>query len=186
MRKNDFPTADPALREALRQIQTDIDLMPLSEDMEEQVMKRIASAPARPIHTNRWSRFRRVAAVIALAVALGGVVYAAIRWTHPTVSTPSVCCDSVATTPITHSDDGTVLFENVRLDSVMQVVATQYGRTVCFADEAPQQLRFSVSWRMNQPLSAFVETMNEFDGLRLTDRNDTLFVESVDEEEGEE
>jgi hypothetical protein len=34
-------------------------------------------------------------------------------------------------------------------------------------------------WNSKEPLSAFIETLNEFDGLRLTDRQDTIFVESV-------
>jgi hypothetical protein len=38
-------------------------------------------------------------------------------------------------------------------------------------------------WDRNESLKVFIETINEFDGLLLTDRDDTIFVESVKVEE---
>ena len=38
-------------------------------------------------------------------------------------------------------------------------------------------------WDSEDSLSVFLETLNEFDGLRLTDERDTIFVESVAEED---
>lgn len=86
----------------------------------------------------------------------------------------------------TKSTKGAVVFDNVRLDSILTVVAGHYGRTVCFRDEETRQWRLSTSWKMEEPLETFVGTLNEFDGLRLTDKRDTVFVELMEEEEDEE
>ena len=37
----------------------------------------------------------------------------------------------------------------------------------------------STVWDREDSLSVFLETLNEFDGLRRTDERDTIFVESL-------
>jgi hypothetical protein len=76
-----------------------------------------------------------------------------------------------------------IQFSNTPLDSVLSVVGTHYGRAVCFHDDALQRLRFTIAWDSVQPLGVFLDNVNEFEGLRLTDERDTIFVEPTGKEE---
>ena len=187
MKRTDNYDADAALKAALRQIEAEVNSTPLSDDFEAQVMRRVTSVPSRSISKRQWRGWRRVAAMFVMAIALGGMVFAVVRWV-PRLSRPqsSVWCDTVATQMAgIKESDGAVLFDNLRLDSILAVVAKHYGKVVCFRDEEPRLLRLSTTWKMEEPLGAFVETLNEFDGLRLTEAQDTLFVASVEEEDEE-
>lgn len=75
-----------------------------------------------------------------------------------------------------------VHFSNARLDSILTVVARHEHRTVSYHGEAPRSLRFTITWNPNQPLADFLATVNEFEGLRLTDARDTIFVEQTTKE----
>lgn len=78
--------------------------------------------------------------------------------------------------------DSLVRFVDVRLDSMLSIVGNHYGREVCFRDEAPCELRFTITWNCRQPMATFVGSLGEFDGLKLKEEHDTLFVESVETE----
>ncbi|MBQ6749778.1 MAG: hypothetical protein IJR02_03280 [Bacteroidaceae bacterium] len=187
MKRTDNYNANVALKAALRQIEAEANSTPLSDDFEVQVMRRVTSVPSRSISKRRWRGWRRVAALFVLAVALGGIVFAVARWV-PRLSQPqgSACCDTVAIQKAgVEESDGAVLFDDLRLDSILEVVAKHYGEVVYFRNEEPRRLRLSTTWKMEEPLGAFVETLNEFDGLRLNEAQDTLFVTSVEEEDEE-
>ena len=70
-------------------------------------------------------------------------------------------------------------FSNLPLDSILSIISAHYGRAVCFRDTALQALRLSTVWDSEDSLAVFLGTLNEFDGLRLTDERDTIFVESL-------
>ncbi|MBQ8969043.1 MAG: DUF4974 domain-containing protein [Bacteroidaceae bacterium] len=74
------------------------------------------------------------------------------------------------------TDGGIVAFEGARLDSIMGVIGGYYGRSVCFREERMKGLRLHTKWNRREPLAVFVESMNELDGLRISDERDTLFV----------
>ena len=57
-------------------------------------------------------------------------------------------------------------------------MAAHYGKAVCFRDSTTRELRLSTMWDCEDSLAVFISTLNEFDGLRLKDEGDTLFVES--------
>ena len=78
--------------------------------------------------------------------------------------------------------DSLIRFVDVRLDSMLSIVGNHYGREVCFRDEAPCELRFTITWNRRQPMATFVGSLGEFDGLKLKEEHDTLFVESVETE----
>ena len=78
--------------------------------------------------------------------------------------------------------DSLIRFVDVRLDSMLSIVGKHYGREVCFRDEAPCELRFTITWNRRQPMATFVGSLGEFDGLKLKEEHDTLFVESVETE----
>lgn len=71
---------------------------------------------------------------------------------------------------------GGAAFTNIRLDSLLSIVAKYYGCTVVYRDEQPRSLRISTTWDQSQPLDAFIALLNELDGLHLTTEGDTIFV----------
>ena len=180
MNTNDIPKAHPSLLDALRRQDEKAQQMNLSEGFEERVM---GSLPK-----NRSPRLRlsRIAAIFLLAAFLGGLVWAIsplIRQKAPRsaeVSAPSLTGRAGGESS---GGVGLLSFSNLPLDSILTVVAAHYDRAVCFRDTALQALRLSTVWDSEDSLSVFLETLNEFDGLRLTDERDTIFVESVAEEE---
>ena len=75
-----------------------------------------------------------------------------------------------------------VHFSNARLDSILTVVARHEHRAVSYRSEELRSLRFTITWNPDQPLADFLATVNEFEGLRLTDARDTIFVEQTAKE----
>lgn len=75
-----------------------------------------------------------------------------------------------------------VHFSNARLDSILTVVARHEHRAVSYHSETPRSLRFTITWNPDQSLADFLATVNEFEGLRLTDARDTIFVEQTTKE----
>ena len=122
--------------------------------------------------------FRRVAAIFIGMLIIGGIALAA--WmAAPKASHP----DTEATTIVQKSnvspsgdEGGARSFTNIRLDSLLTIVAKHYGCTVVYRDEQPRTLRISTTWNQSQPLDAFIALLNELDGLRLTTEDDTIFV----------
>ena len=172
MNTNDIPKAHPSLLDALRRQDEKAQQMNLSEGFEERVM---GSLPK-----NRSPRLRlsRIAAIFLLAAFLGGLTWAI----SPLIRQKAPRSAKVSAPSLTGRAGGES-FSNQRIDSILTVVAAHYDRAVCFRDTALQALRLSTVWDSEDSLSVFLETLNEFDGLRLTDERDTIFVESVAEEE---
>ena len=75
-------------------------------------------------------------------------------------------------------------FENIRLDSILAVVSRHYERQVVWGDKDLARLRFYITCRTSHTLREFVEMMNMFDGLRITQDLDILYVESDEKKEG--
>lgn len=75
-------------------------------------------------------------------------------------------------------------FENIRLDSILSVVGRHYGRRVVFRDEAPRRLRLYMTCHTTQSLEEFVEMLNVFDGINITQEFWFLYVESDEKKEG--
>ncbi|MCH5177971.1 MAG: DUF4974 domain-containing protein [Prevotellaceae bacterium] len=193
MKPNDNRYGDPALREALRKIQQEIDATPLPDGFEERVMNRIreenAAQPHPTARKTAFSTFRRVAAAVLVVAMVGSIAYAAFRMVGGS-HTPSARHATNDSTPpaeaLTAHGDAPVLFDNVPLDSIVTAVAQHYGRQVCFLNEGLCSLRLSTTWKKDASLAAFINTLNEFDGLQLTDERDTLFVTSTPTAEEEE
>ena len=75
-------------------------------------------------------------------------------------------------------------FENIRLDSILSIVSRHYDRQVVWADKAPAHLRLFITCRTSHTLREFVEMMNMFDGFRITQDLNILYVESDEKKEG--
>ena len=131
----------------------------------------------------------RIAAIFLGAAFLGGLAFAAwhafspSKGQHPT----AIAVQDADTIPTLNSlPINPVRFDDVHLDSILAVVSTHYGAAVCFRDEEPRVMKFITTWNPADSLAAFIEHLNHFDYVHLTLREDTIFVESInDEEEGE-
>jgi hypothetical protein len=123
--------------------------------------------------------FKKIAAIFLAAAFLGGLAWAFVpRLLSPKTIVPQSAM--VTTLPLEGERGGGLLsFSNLRLDSILTVVAAHYECEICFRDTTAQALRLSTVWDRDDSLSVFLETLNEFDGLRLTDERDTIFVESL-------
>lgn len=129
--------------------------------------------------TRRASWVFRIAAIFIAAAFLGGLIFAAYHaLSHRQTPTAQVSAPSLTG----RTGGESVRFADIRLDSILTIVSSYYGREVCFRDTMVCELRLHTTWNSAQPLDSFVATLNEFEGLKLVDEHDTLFVESIAEE----
>ena len=128
---------------------------------------------------------KAAAAVFLGIVLVSGIAIAAwLASPKPTVSTSSQPERLEASLP--PSEEMTArAFDNTPLADIMAVVAKHYGHHVAFANDSLRQLRITTTWNEDEPLSAFLENMNELDGLNFTQKGDTIFVEPKQEEGAE-
>ena len=180
-------TQQPAdVEEAWQRLMREASNNPSAEDDE---MKNQASSK-----TSRFilhSSFKKIAAIFLAAAFLGGLSFAAYRAistrtdSHPSpqVSAPSLT--GRAGGESSGGESGLLSFSNLPLDSILAVVSAHYNCEVCFRDSAAMGMKFITTWNPEDSLAAFIEHLNMFDGLRLTLQDDTIFVESTNDEEGE-
>ena len=128
-------------------------------------------------------KWLRVAAMFIGVLLISGIAIAAwIASPSPSkggaVESPVSC---IQTLPPLEGLGGGVRFSNTPLDSVLSVVSTHYHHAVCFRNDTLRQLRFTIAWDSSQPLSTFLNDVNEFEGLQLVDERDTIFVNAEKE-----
>lgn len=123
--------------------------------------------------------FRKIAAIFLAVVFFGGLAFAAYHFLSSKTEKQSVEVTAPSITGRAGRESSPIRFSNVRLDSILTVVAAHYNCEVCFRDTTAQALRLSTVWDREDSLSVFLETLNEFDGLRLMNERDTIFVESL-------
>ena len=134
---------------------------------------------------------RRVAAAF-VAIAFLGIMslagYRAFFYKTTTDNRPQTTDTTAVKTERFYVDvqDGDTIFrfENIRLDSILAVVSRHYERQVVWGDKDLARLRFYITCRTSHTLREFVEMMNMFDGLRITQDLDILYVESDEKKEG--
>lgn len=125
---------------------------------------------------------RQIAAALLFLLCLSGISYAAIRWlgTHQkNQPTETKTQTEVMASMENHEKDSVVTYNNVRLDSILEDVGEYYHRTIAVNDSATAALRFYLKWNQSEPLSVFIETVEELEKVIVTERNDTLFVSSI-------
>ena len=128
---------------------------------------------------------KAAAAVFLGIVLVSGIAIAAwLASPKPTVSTSSQPERLEASLPPSEEMKARA-FDNTPLADIMAVVAKHYGHHVAFANDSLRQLRITTTWNEDEPLSAFLENMNELDGLSFTQKGDTIFVEPKQEEGAE-
>ena len=125
---------------------------------------------------------RQIAAAVLLLLCLSGISYAAIRWLVPRQEKNSLEVASQTETMAqmeNHEKDSVVTYNNIRLDSILEDVGEYYHRVIAVEDSATAALRFYLKWNQKEPLSVFIETVEELEKVKITDRNDTLLVVSI-------
>jgi hypothetical protein len=129
----------------------------------------------------------RIAAVFLGAVLLCGLALAVIP--HIISSHTDSPQSAQVAAPLLHREgqgDGSSLrFDDVSLDSILTVVSAHYGKVVTFRNEEPRAMKLITTWNPDESLEAFIDHLNMFDYIHLTLRNDTIFVESKNEEEAQ-
>ena len=133
------------------------------------------------------SLYHKIAAIFLAAAFLGGLSLAAYRILSPRINSPQP--EQVSAPSLqgrAGGESALVRFTDIRLDSILTVVSAHYEQQVKFFDEAPRELRFTITWNSEDSLATFIMTLNEFDGLHLCNKQDTIFVESVEAKEEEE
>ncbi|MBQ8969039.1 MAG: zf-HC2 domain-containing protein [Bacteroidaceae bacterium] len=126
-------------------------------------------------------RWMRIAAMFIGIALLGGVAWAVVgyRLKSSQTQTPQ---SAQLTTPLPPRErqggGSSIHFDNVRLDSLLSVVAGHYGKVVQFRDDEAREMRLIMTWNPADSLADFVSRLNRFEGLTLTLREDTLVVES--------
>ena len=128
-------------------------------------------------------KWLRVAAMFIGVLMISGITIAAIHLIQSRSEQPSemtVKAES-QTSNLESQINELVRFSNTPLDSVLSIVSNHYGHAVLFRNDTLRQLRFTIVWDSIQPLATFLDNVNEFEGLYLVDKNDTIFVNTEKE-----
>lgn len=131
-------------------------------------------------------RWQRIAAMLVGIALLGGVVWAIVS---PRLKSTHAVAPQDNSVSITHparegqEEDGSVYFDEVRLDSILTVVAGHYGKAVQFRNDEAREIRLIMMWNPADSLVEFIGRLNRFEGLQLTLKEDTLMVEFNDGED---
>lgn len=129
---------------------------------------------------------RQIAAAMLLLLCLSGISYAAIRWlgTHQKNQAKETAMQiDEMVEMVNNGKDSIVTYNNVRLDSILEDIGEYYHRVIAVEDSATAALRFYLKWNQKEPLSVFIETVEELEKVKITDRNDTLLVVSINANE---
>ena len=129
--------------------------------------------------------FKKIAAIFIAAAFLTGLAWAFVPLLRSNQTTEPPQPTKVSTPLPTREGQGggSFSFSNLRLDSILNVVAAHHDCIVCFRDSATRTMKFITTWNPEDSLAAFIDHLNVFDGLHLTLRDDTIIVESTNDGE---
>lgn len=175
MNTNDIPQAHPELLDALHRQDEQARQMKLSEGFTEKVMKKTHSGLV---------FYRKIAAIFLAAAFLGGLAWAIIpHFLSSKIETSQSAQVTAPSLTGMAGGESSIRFSDIRLDSILTVVATHYGKTVCFRDDESRAMKLITTWNPADSLATFIDHLNMFDYLRLTLQDDTIFVEQTSEED---
>ena len=134
----------------------------------------------KPAASQRWIK---AAAIFAGVVLAAGITAAAIHFANfPKYPLLQADTEEAA---LHEGTEEAVRFSGVRLDSILTVVSAHYGKTVRFLNEEPRTMKLYTTWNPADSLQAFIGHLNMFDYLHLTLQEDTIVVESTDEQDAQ-
>lgn len=174
---------DTALRQVMNKQAQSSEGMQLPHGFADRVMKRIheaeeaeaqASDPFPEKHSVRFPIFRKVAAIFIGTICLSGLAYAAWMQVNETPH-------HSPTEQVTKADSVTT-FKNTPLHTILERVSSHYSRRVSFKNEKLREWRLQITWDPTRPLAEFIELLNEFDAIHVTDMENTIIVESKQKE----
>lgn len=179
--KQNNPEHDQALKEALHRIDVEAQQTTFS-DFEKRLMDKYDATMHHEGENKvvKMKRKIRIAAACIVLLIISGLAYAVLYKTMSKSSTNTEMTSTNVVSEINGMETNTspvIRFENVRLDSMLSVVAKEYHRVLYFRDDQPRNLRISTTWQPQLPLSVLVNVMNELDGFLLVVTDDTIFVE---------
>ena len=170
-------TRQPAdVEEAWQRLMREASNNPSAEDDE---MKNQASSKTSRLILH--SSFKKIAAIFLAVAFLGGLAwaFAPLLHFHQTAdSSQPIKVSAPSLTGRAGGESGFLSFSNLPLDSILAVVSAHYNCEVCFRDSAAMGMKFITTWNPEDSLTAFIEHLNMFDGLRLTLQDDTIFVDT--------
>ena len=130
----------------------------------------------RPLH--HWMR---IAASFIGILFISGIAFAVIQFMRNHSARPQVPQTEHANTELANQEAvAPVRFDDVRLDSILSVVSSHYGKEVSFRSEEAKGMKFIMAWNPDSSLTSFIDGLNMFDGLLLTIQQDTIFVETTE------
>jgi len=126
-------------------------------------------------------RWMRVAAIFIGILFISGIAFAVIQFVRNHSARPQVPQTEHANTELAIQEAvAPVRFDDVRLDSILSVVSSHYGKAVSFRSEEAKGMKFIMAWNPDSSLTSFIDGLNMFDGLLLTIQQDTIFVETTE------
>lgn len=160
----------------------------ITDDMIDDEWKRL-NTQTRPSFIILHSSLFKFAAMFIGILLISGIAYAAIHIVRQYQKPETPQTEQVATIkkPVNVSDtlriDSTivepVIYDNVPLEKMLPEIATHYGASVTFQDDAARQLRLFYQWKPEYTIEKVVEMLNNFETLQLQLEGDTLFVSST-------
>lgn len=160
----------------------------ITDEMINDEWKRLNTQSRASFITRHSSLFKFAAMFIGILL-ISGIAYAAIHIVRQYQKPETPQTERVATIkkPVNVSDtlriDSTivepVIYDNVPLEKLLPEIATQYGASVIFQDDASRQLRLFYQWKPEYTMEKIVEMLNNFETLQLQLEGDTLFVSST-------
>ena len=180
--KQNNPEYDQALKEALHRIDVEAQQTTFSDDFEKRLMDKYDATMLNHEENKvvKMKRRIRIAAACITLLIISGLAYAVL---YKAMSKSSANTEMTSTNVVSETNGmetneiPVIRFENVRLDSMLSVVAKEYHRVLYFRDDQPRNLRISTTWQPQLPLSVLVNVMNELDGFMLVVTDDTILVE---------
>ena len=126
-------------------------------------------------------RWMRIAASFIGILFISGIAFAVLYHMqgHSVVS-QVLQAEETSTEIASQEVTAPVRFDDVRLDSILSVVSSHYGKAVSFRSEEAKGMKFIMAWDPDSSLTSFIDGLNMFDGLLLTIQQDTIFVETTE------
>lgn len=127
----------------------------------------------------------KIAAACAGFIILSGVALAmVVTRSGQTTDDGRHPADSVLVAPHNVVAGDIVVYEDSRLDSIMNDVSDHYGVTAEYANDGLRTLRFHLKWDRSRGLGDLIEVVNGFDGISIRVDGRRVIVAEQEENDG--
>lgn len=79
--------------------------------------------------------------------------------------------------PASYQESSNVRFDNIQLDSVLRVIAQYYQKQIIYHNDSVRYHRMLIEWNQAETLDSFILLINNFDGIHISESNDSIIVE---------